>query len=241
MFAFAGKFLASGLMTHRELLRTAYAQTVYHLGKADHQQTERLRKEVSRLVTGWEVAKVNAIAAQTLHEVITPQVFAEALKLIEQHHQAGRDVIIVSASGWEIVAPIARMLGADQAIATRMQIAHGRYTGHIEFYCYGEAKAEKIQHLADAEGYNLDSSYAYSDSVTDLPMLHTVGHPAVVNPDRALRREALEQGWDVLNFAKPVSLRPIYRKPRAIAGIGVGVGLAILGATLWTARRNNQG
>ena len=65
-----------------------------------------------------------------------------------------------------------------------------RYTGEIAFYCYGEGKVEAIRQLAAREGYALEHCYAYSDSITDLPMLEAVGHPTVVNPDRALRKEA---------------------------------------------------
>ena len=89
-----------------------------------------------------------------------------------------------------IVAPIARALGATHAMATRMVVEDGRYTGEIAFYCYGDGKVEAIRQLADREGYALEHCYAYSDSITDLPMLETVGHPAVVNPDRGLRKEA---------------------------------------------------
>ena len=64
-----------------------------------------------------------------------------------------------------------------------------------------------MRELAEAAGYDLADCYAYSDSITDLPMLEAVGHPAAVNPDRALRRAARERDWPVLVFTRPVSLR----------------------------------
>ena len=70
--------------------------------------------------------------------------YDEAVSLIEEHHLAGRDVVIVSASGAEVVEPIGEMLGADAVIATRMEIADGKYTGEIDFYAYGENKASAI-------------------------------------------------------------------------------------------------
>ena len=70
----------------------------------------------------------------------------------------------------------------------------------MEFYAYGEAKAGQVRTLAAERGYSLPHCYAYSDSVTDLPMLETVGNPRVVNPDRALRRVAQQRGWPVLAF-----------------------------------------
>ena len=82
-----------------------------------------------------------------------------------------------------------------------MRIADGRYTGEMEFYAYGEAKAAQVRELAEQRGYSLARSYAYSDSVTDLPLLQTVGHPYAVNPDRSLRQIARQRGWPVLEFS----------------------------------------
>ena len=101
-------------------------------------------------------------------------------------------------------------------MATRMVVEDGKYTGEVAFYCYGEGKVEAIRELAAREGYPLEHCYAYSDSITDLPMLEVVGHPTVVNPDRALRREATARDWPVLTFSRPVSLRD--RIPGAIGG-----------------------
>ena len=155
------------------------------------------------MCTGWDVEQVKSIVDETLHDIVDPLVFAEAADLIADHKLCGHDVVVVSASGEEIVAPIARALGATHAMATRMVVEDGQYTGEIAFYCYGEGKAHAIRELAAREGYPLAHCYAYSDSITDLPMLEAVGHPTVVNPDRALRKEAASRGWPVLTFSKP--------------------------------------
>src|SRR6266704_2502471 len=125
----------------------------------------------------------------------------QARRLLDAHRAAGRDVFIVSTSGQEMVGPIGAMLGASGIIATRMRHDEGRYTGEMEFYAYGEGKAVRILELATERGYDLADCFAYSDSVTDLPMLETVGRPHAVNPDRQLRRVALARGWPVLAFA----------------------------------------
>ena len=91
-----------------------------------------------------------------------------------------------------MVEPIGEMLGADKVIATRMEVADGKYTGDIRFYAYAENKATAIRDLARKRGYDLDRCYAYSDSVTDVHMLEAVGHPYAVNPDKELRRIARE-------------------------------------------------
>jgi phosphoserine phosphatase len=167
-------------------------------------------------------------------------VYDEAVSLIEEHHLAGRDVIIVSASGAEVVEPIGEMLGADGVVATRMEIVDGRYTGDIDYYAYGENKAAALLRLADEHHYDLSRSYAYSDSVTDIHMLEVVGHPYAVNPDRELRRQANRRGWPVLVFTKPVALRSRVRLPRGrptLAALAVGTAGAVGGAVYLAARR----
>ena len=237
--AFSRPFLAGGLLTRRAILRSAYAQFLYLVGGADASQTERLRAQLSRTVTGWDVAQVSEIVERTLHESIDAAVYAEAVALIEEHHAAGRDVVIVSASGSEVVRPIAALLGADHVIASHMQVADGRYTGEIDFYAYGENKAVAIRDLADRQGYDLDASYAYSDSITDAPMLAVVGHAFAVNPDRALRRMATDEGWSVLTFDRPILLRA-FLHPSTPVLVVVG-GVLVVAAAVLAWRLTQQG
>lgn len=234
--AFSRPFFAGGLITRRDVLRTAYAQFLFLLGGADADQTERLRAHLSAMVAGWDVAQVSSIVSETLHLHIEPTVYAEAVALIDEHHRAGDDVVIVSASGAEVVEPIAALLGADHVIATRMEIADGRYTGGIAFYAYGENKAEAVRELAQEQGYDLAASTAYSDSVTDVPMLEAVGRALVVNPDRSLRRLAAERGWDALTFVRPVALRPHFPEPRRSVPVAVVVALAAVAVVVLVRR-----
>lgn len=237
--AFSRPFYAGGLISRRVVLRSTYAQFVYLLGGADHDQMERMRQYLSAMVTGWDVQTVRDIVAETLHHIVEPIVYDEAVTLIEEHHAAGRDVVIVSSSGYEVVEPIGRMLGADLVIATRMQVADGRYTGAIEDYVYGPAKATAIRELASR--YDLAGSYAYSDSITDVPMLEAVGHPTAVNPDKQLRRTALDRGWPVRDFSEPVGLseRTRFRGVRrpVLTATAVGAGVAAAGLAVYAARR----
>ncbi|AXK33636.1 HAD family hydrolase [Streptomyces armeniacus] len=204
---FGKSFYQGGLINRRAVLRTAYAQFVYLAGGADHDQMERMREYLSALCRGWNVQQVREIVAETIHDLIDPIIYDEAASLIEEHHLAGRDVVIVSTSGAEVVEPIGQLIGADRVVATRMVVEDGCFTGEVEYYAYGQTKADAIADLAKSEGYDLSRCYAYSDSATDLPMLETVGHPHAVNPDRALRKEALAREWPVLSFSRPVRLK----------------------------------
>jgi HAD superfamily hydrolase (TIGR01490 family) len=242
--AFSRPFYAGGLINRRTVLRSAYAQFVYLLGGADHDMMEKMREYLSAMCTGWDVQTVREIVADTLHHIVEPMIYDEAVELIEQHHAAGRDVVIVSSSGAEVVEPIGAMLGADKVIATRMVVADGKYTGEISVYAYGPHKATAIAELAAAEGYDLKASYGYSDSITDEPMLAAVGHPFAVNPDKALRKLAISREWPVLDFSKPVALEERKRRAevrrQAVAASLLGVVLAAAGVLLYAARRRSK-
>ncbi|WP_030554423.1 HAD family hydrolase [Streptomyces exfoliatus] len=243
---FSKSFYRGGLISRRAALRTAYIQFVFLAGGADHDQMERMREYLSALCKGWNVAQVKELVAETLHDLIDPIIYDEAASLIEEHHAAGRDVVIVSTSGAEVVEPIGEMLGADRVVATRMVVGEdGCFTGEVEYYAYGPTKAEAVRDLAASEGYDLSRCFAYSDSATDIPMLEAVGHPYAVNPDRALRREAVAREWPVLAFEKPVRLKqrlPAFRMPpRPTLVAAAAVGAAALGAGLvWYASRRRQ-
>ena len=231
--AFSRAFFEGGLITRRSALRSAYAQFVFGRGGIDHEQMEKLRAYMSKLSAGWQVQTVRDIVAETLHTIVDPMVYDEAVDLIEEHRAAGRDVVIVSTSGAEVVEPIGEMLGVDHVIATQMVVEAGRYTGEIAFYAFGPNKAAAIRELAAAQGYDLSTSYGYSDSETDLPLLEAVGRPHAVNPDRTLRRAATERGWPVLRFTTPVALRRrmgIRPRPRQLVVllvVAAGVGAAV--------------
>ncbi|MEX0169694.1 HAD family hydrolase [Streptomyces sp. LMG1-1-1.1] len=243
---FSKSFYRGGLISRRAALRTAYIQFVFLAGGADHDQMERMREYLSALCKGWNVAQVKELVAETLHDLIDPIIYDEAASLIEEHHAAGRDVVIVSTSGAEVVEPIGEMLGADRVVATRMVVGDdGCFTGEVEYYAYGPTKAEAVRELAQSEGYDLSRCFAYSDSATDLPMLEAVGHPYAVNPDRTLRREATAREWPVLSFEKPVRLKqrlPEFRMPpRPTLVAAAAVGAAAVGAGLvWYAARRRQ-
>lgn len=228
--AFGRPFYQGGLINRRTVLRSAYAQFVFALAGADEDQMTRMRDYLTAMCTGWDVQQIRDIVNETLHEIIDPLVYDEAVELIAEHKAAGRDVVIISSSGDEVVRPIGEMVGADHVIATRMVVADGKYTGEIEYYAYGPAKADGLSALAAERGYDLSESYAYSDSVTDAPMLQAVGHPFAVNPDKALRRMAADNGWPVLLFTNAVPLRerlsglkpPRSATTAAVAGAVVG-------------------
>ncbi len=104
----------------------------------------------------------------------------------------------------------------------------GKYTGEIDYYAYADEKAHAIEAMAAERGYDLEDCFAYSDSITDAPMLEVVGHPHAVNPDRELRKLAASKGWPVLQFTRPVTLRSrIPVKPTLAAALTIGTAVTL--------------
>jgi HAD superfamily hydrolase (TIGR01490 family) len=243
MVAFGGPLYRAGLLSRWLLLRALYGQLVYLYLGADEARLARMRNAVLALTKGWHHDHVSALVREALEEVIEPLVYDEALELMRAHQADGDLVVIISASPEEIVAPLAEFLGADASLATRARLDDdGRYSGELETYCYGPAKADLMRQMAEERDLDLDASVAYSDSITDLPMLEAVGHPVAVNPDRGLLRLARSREWEVRWFERPVRLRDRVSMPRP-AATAAGGGLAALaaaGAVWWWLRRDPQ-
>lgn len=242
--AFGKPLYKEGLITPAVVLKGAYAQMAYQLLGADEKRMEKSRVALLELTKGWEADRVQNLVRETLQEIIDPLIYAEALELFEEHRDAGRDLYLVSSSGEEVVIPLAEYLGVPNVIATRAGIdAEGRYDGTLDFYCYAENKAVAIRAEAEAKDIDLASSYAYSDSVTDVPMLEAVGNPVAVNPDKELRRVAEERGWEIRDFERPVRLRDRFGnlpKPKneVLAGAaGLGA-IALAGWALYQRRQD---
>ena len=235
-YAFGRQFMESGLLSASGMMQMALGQAMYISGGHDHDQMEAARDQLSAMVTGWRADHVRRIAEESLHEVISPFVYKEAIDLIRHHRALGHDVYVVSASAAELVEPIAAELGVRETVATRLEVVDGVYTGEVPFFCRGGNKATELRRIAAERGYDLSRCHAYSDSGTDEPMLSVVGHPVAVNPDKALRKIAEEREWPVRIFRSPV---PLFRRtgPRVSGIAAVAAGAAALVAGIIASRR----
>jgi HAD superfamily hydrolase (TIGR01490 family) len=149
VLAFGRPFYREGLLSRRAIVKSIYAQVVYMLVGADEQKMEKLRVAMAAMTRGWNRDHVATIVRETLTEVIEPIIYAEALELFDDHHAAGREVVIVSSSPTEVVEPLAEFMGADRAIGTRAAVdTDGNYTGELEFYAYGDSKAVAMRRMA---------------------------------------------------------------------------------------------
>jgi HAD superfamily hydrolase (TIGR01490 family) len=129
---------------------------------------------------------------------VVSQVAPKALEALARHREQGHVVAILSMSTPYLVEPLARHLGIEHSICTRVNVSDGRFDGtHVRPVCYGSGKVHWAEAFARDRAVDLRRSYFYTDSYSDLPMLERVGTARVINPDLRLRRHAKRVGWPV--------------------------------------------
>ena len=198
--AFGRPFYRDGLITRRDVVKSAYAQLMFRLGGTDEQTMARTRDYLAALCKGWRVEQVRQIVAETLHELINPYVYAEAAALIEEHQAAGRDVVLVSASGEEMVRPIGELLGVTDVIATRMTRARTAATAARSSSTRpARARSRRSASWPPSAATTWPTRTRTPTRDSDRPLLECVGHPTVGQPGpgaaQAGRRERAGRCW----------------------------------------------
>ncbi|HWM55314.1 MAG TPA: HAD-IB family hydrolase [Solirubrobacterales bacterium] len=192
-----------GIVSKRQLVDWGFEHLRYRLrGTTDERTTEVLR--VAReLIAGLPERTVDRMGPEVMAAIL-PRVFPQMLEEVYAHQDAGRATFIVSAAGNGVVEMLAAVLGMDGGIGTRYEVdGEGDFTGRFDGpFVYGPGKVEAMEAFAARHGIDLGSSYAYSDSLSDLPMLRAVGNPVVVNPDPPLAELARQEGWQTMRFER---------------------------------------
>ena len=143
-----------------------------------------LARQAVALAKGRPQAAVQAAAeaaAERLASMVQP--FAEPV--FDEHRAAGRPLVLATTTPYDLVKPLADLLGLDDVVATRYGVnADGTYDGTLDGpFVWSSGKLAAVREWAERHDIDLAESYAYSDSVYDTPLLAAVGHPFVVNPD----------------------------------------------------------
>src|ERR671933_2625156 len=192
----------SGLVSRRQLAKDAWANIQFRLRGSTDETTQALWDRILESIAGTRVVDLARLAPQILAGVL-PRLYPRMLEVAWGHQDAGRPVYIVTAASQELSEMLAHVLSFDGGIGVRSEIRDGVYTGRPDGpFTYREGKAQAIRDVAARADLDLDASYAYSDSESDLPMLRAVGHPVAVNPDAELLRVARAEGWEVMRFDK---------------------------------------
>ena len=190
----------SGLLPRRQLWADAWANVTFRLQGSTDEASEKVRDRVGAWIEGRRVVDLDRLSPLVLSGVL-PRLYPQMLDVAYGHQDAGVPVFICTAATQGTADMLAHVLGFDGAAGSRLEARDGVYTGGFDGpFCYREGKPVRMRELAEARGLDLEASWAYSDSGSDLPMLRAVGHPVAVNPDRELALVARAQGWEVMRF-----------------------------------------
>ncbi len=228
---FARVAVEHGLVSRRQLARWAVEHLDYRLRGTTDERTAEVVRVGRELIADVPVRAIERMNPEVIAGVLM-RIYPQMLDQVYAHQDAGRATFIVSAAGHGVVEPLARVLGMDGGIGTRYEVGEdGTFTGRFDGpFVYGPGKVKAMQEFAAAHDIDLDASYAYSDSLSDLPMLRAVGHPVVVNPDPSLAEIAREEGWETLRFER------LGRRLVAVAVTALAT-VAGVGASRMAARR----
>jgi len=188
----------TGQATWRDVAWTVYYVSRYKLGLLN---MERALAASMGWIQGRSEAFVRADAAEWYTRVIRQYLYPAMAATVEMHRRAGHVLALLTSATRYLAEPLAADLGIDHVLVTQLVVEDGLFTGQaVHPVCYGAGKTYWAEEFARALEVDLDRSYFYTDSITDLPVLARVGEPRVVNPDPRLRREAGRRGWPVLQF-----------------------------------------
>lgn len=221
--------LAHGYYPRRQLLKDAWKAFWFRLKGDVGQDATGLRDHILAAVKGWRRSDMDLLIPEVLGPILQ-RVYPQTWQRILEHERVGVPTYLCSASPIEIVDAVASALkmtgGAIGTVAATDE--DGCYTGELAGpFCYGEGKAEALRSVATRYDIDLSESWAYSDSVSDLPMLESVGHAVAVNPDARLRQVASERGWVIEQFEPRRGLLLVILGTSA-----VGLGAIAAGATV---------
>jgi HAD superfamily hydrolase (TIGR01490 family) len=220
-----------GVVGKRQLARWALEHLRYRLRGTTDARTTEVLKVARELIAGVPAREIERMNPEVMAGIL-PRVYPQMLAEVHSHQDAGRATFIVSAAGNGVVEALAAVLGFDGGIGTRYEVdAEGAFTGRFDGpFVYGPGKVEAMRDFAAGHDIDLAGSYAYSDSLSDLPMLEAVGNPVVVNPDPELAAIARREGWQAMRFE---------RLGRRLAAVAVALLAAVagLGGSRIAARR----
>ncbi len=190
--------LLSGKMSTREIVAQFSGVTVYAIGNKNFAGLAAIG---AKGVKGVDERVFIEVGEEVYYKHLAQEIYPESRALVEAHLAKGHTVAIISAATPYQVNPIARDLGVEHVMCTRMEVKNGKFTGEIvEPACWGEGKSIAAKDLAFRFNLDLSKSYFYTDSVEDLPLMEIVGHPRPVNPDNELSSIAYKNDWPVYRF-----------------------------------------
>jgi len=149
---------------------------------------------------GYSLSKAEEVWDWVVSEYVQRHWRKDVCKILDHHRDEGDLVVLVSGGPLPLLRHIGAQIGADHVIGTEFEVRDGHFTGKAcEPICIDEDKAVLAKDYLERNRVNADltASFAYADSISDLPLLEMVGHPVAVYPDKSLKAVALARGWGI--------------------------------------------
>jgi len=190
----------AGRLRTREMLKGAFYLALYRMGTID---IERAMSDALATVRNLPEERLRTWTHEWFWGEVVPFTAPGALPVIAAHRAAGHPLVLLTSSSPYASECAVEHFGLDAFLSSTYEVADGRLTGRfVSPLCFGPGKIARAEAFAREHGIDLDTSWFYSDSATDLPMLERVGNPRPVNPDPRLRRIARLRGWTVLDWTQ---------------------------------------
>lgn len=194
---------AGGALRRRDIWRFAYEQVMFIRRGENNNTMAGFKDRALSITKGHSIKELTDLMPKVYAQEIKPRLWPGTVRAVKEHLALGHEVWLITAAPQELGQLIADDLGATGALGTIVAHENGVLTGELVGNpLHGQAKRKAARKLAKERNISLKRSFAYSDSVNDLPLLTLVGNPIVVNPDKALKRYADAAGWEILKFKR---------------------------------------
>jgi putative phosphoserine phosphatase/1-acylglycerol-3-phosphate O-acyltransferase len=190
--------LVNGMMSPPDVVEAILTAARFQMGQVGF---SALVAGTTGMLRGRSEGEFTEMGERIFTERLAAAIYPESRALVDAHRRKGHTVAVVSAATHYQIDPLARDLGIEHVLCTRIGVRRGRFTGKlIRPACYGEGKLRAVRRFAGQHGLDLKQSYFYSDSDEDLPLLDGVGNPRPTNPNARLSHIAARRGWPTLRF-----------------------------------------
>lgn len=206
--------LMTGQVGSQEIIDLLNMAVLYALKVGSFENA--LESSVKNL-NGASEKQFDELGEKVFRERLSPVLFPQLKAIVREHQSRGHCLVIITSATQFQVEPMARYLGIEHVLCTRLAVKRGKYTGELDGPpCYGEAKLTAALDLAEEQGLDLEESFFYSNGSEDLPLLEAVGHPVAVNADKELKKIARRRGW--------LALQPDNRGSTGVADVARTLG-----------------
>ncbi|MFW6014669.1 MAG: HAD family hydrolase [Nanoarchaeota archaeon] len=193
---YAKVFFRAGIIRLQDVLIFAKFFLSYRMNRLNY---AKAMEKTYALIKDWDVKKIVSLIENNHAKLVRPLISKKMMEELNRHKRQGRKIILATNSWYEMVAPVAKDVGADIVLATEAEKKKGIFTGNLKNSCHGKKKMERVIETAKKHNIDLKKSYAYSDHHSDWWMLSSVGKPVAVTPNRKLRKYAIEKKWRVID------------------------------------------